>query len=220
MTVEHANIINAELHEPKDVSAATVDKVYVSDGAASGDWEKLKAAAMDSESEAVGATLHSDGAGGVAYRNTTGWAHYADNTYTIGSPLAFSSGVRKKLENDGVATGSDESRLTGIWDKVNDKFTPDAAGDAYILSVAFKCQASGTGNDVLVEFDIGGTPGIIDSSTFPLLKTGGATNDVIMSFPVFIGSTFITNGGTFYITASANTDVWDIKVVVIKHHSD
>lgn len=39
MSVEHANITNAYLHEPKDVSAASSDQLYHADGAGSGDWE-------------------------------------------------------------------------------------------------------------------------------------------------------------------------------------
>ena len=36
--VEHSNIPNANLHEPKDVSTATAGQVYVADGAGSGAW--------------------------------------------------------------------------------------------------------------------------------------------------------------------------------------
>ena len=38
MTISHKNITNADLHEPKDVSSASVNTVYVADGAGSGDW--------------------------------------------------------------------------------------------------------------------------------------------------------------------------------------
>ena len=38
MTIQHKAIANAELHEPKDVSTATVGQVYLSDGAGSGTW--------------------------------------------------------------------------------------------------------------------------------------------------------------------------------------
>ena len=37
-TVNHADLPNSELHEPKDVSAAAADTCYVADGAGSGDW--------------------------------------------------------------------------------------------------------------------------------------------------------------------------------------
>lgn len=38
MAIEHDAIPNAELHEPKGVSAATSGQVYVADGAGSGAW--------------------------------------------------------------------------------------------------------------------------------------------------------------------------------------
>jgi len=38
MPVEHVNITDPEIHEPKGIAAATVGKVYVADGAASGSW--------------------------------------------------------------------------------------------------------------------------------------------------------------------------------------
>lgn len=37
--LEHKNIPNADLHEPKDISSAAVDTVYVADGAGSGTWK-------------------------------------------------------------------------------------------------------------------------------------------------------------------------------------
>jgi len=37
--LEHKNITNVDLHEPKDINSAAVDTVYVSDGAGSGTWK-------------------------------------------------------------------------------------------------------------------------------------------------------------------------------------
>lgn len=39
--VEHVNIDDPNIHEPKGASTATVGQVYVADGAGSGSWEKL-----------------------------------------------------------------------------------------------------------------------------------------------------------------------------------
>lgn len=39
MTIQHKNIQEADLHEPKGVSTASLGKVYTADGAGSGDWE-------------------------------------------------------------------------------------------------------------------------------------------------------------------------------------
>jgi len=39
MATEHKNIADAERHEPKGASTATLDTMYISDGAASGTWK-------------------------------------------------------------------------------------------------------------------------------------------------------------------------------------
>lgn len=41
--VQHKNISDPNLHEPKGVAAASADQVYVSDGAGSGTWTSLSA---------------------------------------------------------------------------------------------------------------------------------------------------------------------------------
>ena len=39
--IEHKNITDAERHEPKGASTATIDQVYASDGAGSGTWREV-----------------------------------------------------------------------------------------------------------------------------------------------------------------------------------
>ena len=39
MAVQHKNITDPDIHEPKGVASAAVGKVYVSDGAGSGTWK-------------------------------------------------------------------------------------------------------------------------------------------------------------------------------------
>jgi len=46
--VQHANLPNAELHEPKGVSAASANTVYVANGAGSGTWQKISTSEIDS----------------------------------------------------------------------------------------------------------------------------------------------------------------------------
>ncbi len=41
MSTEHNTITDPEIHEPKDIAAATIGKVYVADGIGSGDWTDL-----------------------------------------------------------------------------------------------------------------------------------------------------------------------------------
>lgn len=43
----HVSITDPNLHEPKGVAAAAVDRVYVSNGAGSGAWQKIEADQID-----------------------------------------------------------------------------------------------------------------------------------------------------------------------------
>lgn len=58
----HASLTGADLHEPKGVAAAAANRVYVSDGAASGAWSKLPPASIDgSGATATDQFLKADG---------------------------------------------------------------------------------------------------------------------------------------------------------------
>ena len=48
--VVHSGLTAANLHEPKGVASATVDKVYVSNGAGSGAWQKIESDQIDTTS--------------------------------------------------------------------------------------------------------------------------------------------------------------------------
>lgn len=48
--VEHVDITDPELHEPKGIAAATVDQVYVANGAGSGAWEKITSDSLNQSS--------------------------------------------------------------------------------------------------------------------------------------------------------------------------
>jgi hypothetical protein len=45
--VEHVDIVDPEIHEPKGVASASVDTVYVADGAGSGTWQKVDEAVLN-----------------------------------------------------------------------------------------------------------------------------------------------------------------------------
>lgn len=51
MSVAHSVITDPYIHEPKGIAAATINKVYVSDGAGSGSWQKLSASSVDTTSQ-------------------------------------------------------------------------------------------------------------------------------------------------------------------------
>ena len=58
MTVQHNAITDPDIHEPKGIAAATEGKVYVSDGASSGDWKYAPGKAHAEIYITSGATAH------------------------------------------------------------------------------------------------------------------------------------------------------------------
>ena len=58
MTVQHNAITDPDLHEPKGIAAATAGKVYVSDGASSGEWKYAPGKAHAEIYITSGATTH------------------------------------------------------------------------------------------------------------------------------------------------------------------
>lgn len=69
MAVEHVDITDPQIHEPKGVSTATANQIYVADGAASGDWQKVTNTCLDgvSATPQVDYIPHSDGSGGFDF---------------------------------------------------------------------------------------------------------------------------------------------------------
>lgn len=220
MTIELNAVLDANLNDPKGSNAASSGEVYVADGAAGGAFQTVNAALIDSTGGVTSSQLVSNGSGGATWKKFNGWANIADSTYTSGSPFAVTSTTRTLLPNDGAGSATDSTRLAGIWASNKIAAAAVAVGDAYEVRVIFKCQAAGTSQDVLIEFDIGGSVGSILGNNQTLIKGSGATNNIVIAAPVFVGSTFNTNGMEVYVTPSANMDFWDMGVVVVKHYAD
>jgi hypothetical protein len=55
--VEHSALTGSDLHEPKGVAAAAANRVYVSDGAASGSWTTVSNSVLATEAKAFQAGL-------------------------------------------------------------------------------------------------------------------------------------------------------------------
>lgn len=50
MTIEHKLIVDPDIHEPKNISIAGVNTVYVANGSSSGVWQKITADQLDATS--------------------------------------------------------------------------------------------------------------------------------------------------------------------------
>lgn len=65
--IDHKNITDPNIHEPKNISAANNDEVYVANGGGSGIWKRVTAAMVDSTGKAFGKILTALGDGTSSY---------------------------------------------------------------------------------------------------------------------------------------------------------
>lgn len=72
MSIAHKDIPEAYLHEPKGISTASANKLYVADGVGGGTWKKAESVSLASTGENRGRILTADGANGVAW-DTAVW---------------------------------------------------------------------------------------------------------------------------------------------------
>ena len=93
-TVQHSAITDPNIHEPKGVAAATINKVYVSNGTGSGTWQKLsppQLAGLTTNGQA-GDTLTVNGSGNFVFTGTPhGQVHFFNlaTPYTLTYPSSF-----------------------------------------------------------------------------------------------------------------------------------
>lgn len=94
MAVEHRNIPEDGLHEPKGISAAASNRVYISDGTGTGAWSLVDANAIKgtiNNTQEAGLRLVTDGSGGFsaeAVPESYGAMVLTSNTTTVASTAA------------------------------------------------------------------------------------------------------------------------------------
>lgn len=213
MAIEHKNIAEANLHEPKGVSVASVGQVYVADGAGTGNWVKPEPKGADAAS--AGQVYVADGAGSGSFAHKTGFQYVTDNVYTSGAKRAIATGVRTKIT---INKATDVNENLSIWNSTTNKLETEGLNYCYHIRLAFKASTAATSPYIDMEYDIGGGVGVILSKTETLVKGGGTTNKIVHSSEVFTGSTFVTNGMEIYITPSGNVDFWDFELFLVRSH--
>ena len=151
----------------------------------------------------------------------TGWGRYLDGTYTSGSPLSISSGVRATLTNNAVNKLETQlpTGVTTFFDETTQKMIAINDGDAYTLSIRFKAKMSVNNGYFDIDLDIGGTQGIISQESVVFTRSSGIEQRFDIDLTVFSGSTFVANGGTFSITPqNGNIEIYDISFVIVRTH--
>lgn len=131
--MEHRNIPNDGLHEPKDIVFATAGQVYVSDGNGSGTWRTPPTAGIDTALQ--GQVYMANGSGGGSWEYLPGgWGQYDDT----GDPISVGvAPVELSIDGEGPQTNKDNlPDGTELW--IDSYFNPLRVGDVYAIEVVFE----------------------------------------------------------------------------------
>ena len=218
--VQHRDIPEAQLHEPKGASTSTAGQVVFSTGAAS-DWGDLSDIATTGA--VAGSTLVADGVGGSTFPRIQGWGSYSDSRTTVGTPsqsITTGAGNRTTLINNSasIVAKLPSDATEAFWNLTTNKIVAISEFDIYYIRVTFTAENYGGANPYIdIDLDIGGAQGIIYAVTIPLVK-GGAAQKVGIVIPVFAGATFLANDGTINLTfiGTGAVDIYNTNVFVIR----
>jgi len=221
--VEHIDIPDAQLHEPKGAAGASSGQVYVANGAGSGAWAMVAAddiGIVDSggyySATEVEAALQE-----LRAQDPTGWCQYTDTFYTGGTVLTIATSPGTVLPcNKGTSIETNAPRdMTGtLWNSSTNKFTPINENDYYILRVSFIIATlTGTVNYVQLSLDIGGSIGVVFQDTRVPRAVG---QEMVFTVPVYTGTTFVPNGGQFSVVkdGAGTFEIEDIGISVVRVH--
>jgi len=132
-----------------------------------------------------------------------------------------------KLSINGLASNTNTNNLPNVingvsqlWDTTDDKITPIYEGDQYSIRISVSVVSTSSNPTFLsCALDIGD-----ELSPFPqirvfedtkTLRSGGFPQIYTFSFPIFTLSTFIANGGKFFLYCNSGTAAFNSTSILI-----
>jgi hypothetical protein len=145
------------------------------------------------------------------------WAFYTESTaITQGTSIAIAADTRTQLLADGLGSATYEGQIQEMptpW--ASNKLALEL-DNFYNVRLTFKAQIASAagGHYITTELDIGGAVGVTWSSIDMFAKGAAVEHAFQYSVPIFARSTFVANGGTFYVEADTAMEIWDVRVLV------
>lgn len=200
MAIQHIDIPDAELHEPKGAATATDKEVYLADGAGSGEWRKIRESDLDL---------------GTFSENLYGWNYRKDTTYTSGAPLSIASGIKQTFINNGLHSLSNVLRPLGIV-YTDTQFTPSSLNASYVMRIAFKARTAnpqGIPYSIKVSMEGGAVP-LQFAAQDQFIKGGSYVNDLALTFLFFTGALNTNQPIKIYLTPDTSVSVYDLNYLI------
>lgn len=206
MAIQHSNIPDAQLHEPKGVAGAALNTSYFADGSGSGDWKKVGVetlSGLSGDGSVARLKVVTDGANGFdLYRDYAfGKMHITNNNtpfaLTAVADTSFNTGSQYTL-----LTGSGAPFANGLEDGVTfstNKLTVNHSGVYDLNFWACLTDFPSSAAKVAVKFRINGT-------TFSDMKVV-VKSDSSTDSGVFAANDFIQLTANDYIQLYVATNV-------------
>jgi len=200
--IQHKDIPDAERHEPKGISAASANTVYMANGSATGSWTP------------------------VNRLPGTGWGRYSNTTYTGTNGLPISTTNVLLPFTD----AADESQLpislsgttTSLMDLSTEALKFVAAGDLHTITLTYKVY-SVSGSPASMDLIIfGSSDGVtyatqLGNKTISLIKGAGQVVTETAMFPV--SSDMVSYGAKIYLVTNTGTaNIIDIGLITARVH--
>lgn len=170
--VQHSSLTDPNLHEPKGISTATSDQVYISNGSASGTWTN------------------------VNRTPGTGWGQYSNSIYVNTTYLAITSTATVLPFDTNVNVTQLPITLAGATSPLMDLSTETllfvSAGDMHSLTISFLIATVAT-NPAYIDLTLYGSS---DGTTYNT-KLGETTIAVLK-----VTDQFVTESSLFPVSAN------------------
>lgn len=217
MTIQHNTITDPDIHEPKGVASAASGKVYIADGAGSGDWD-FPITNIDTALE--GQAFISDGAGSGTWTYPPAKGHaeiYIDagaTAITLNSASQYS-----KLNPSGEWTASGFEDVLTV-DATNGEIVLGLAGHYKInFWINFSTSALSSGTAYNFKFAI---DGVTNSRTLTVTKPTNGTDILFINACGLLSATagqklsiYVGGDGT-----SSSTNITPINAGLVALHLD
>lgn len=156
------------------------------------------------------------------YLANQGWDFHLDGTYTESSRRTILAAARTQVTIDGTAGdfGHPEDMHNGshFWNISTNKLVPNGLNNFGMIRLAVTAESTNAQtNRFELELDIGGGSfPIIYQQTAIFAKGAGVSQSFNFIIPLFSGTDFQANGGTFFITPLADATFWTFGLTAVQ----
>lgn len=200
--VQHSSLTDPNLHEPKGISTASANQLYLANGSGSGTWTNANRFPG------------------------TGWGKYTNTTYTGGTALAVSTTpvLLPFTTDDTVSqipitlTGT----TSGLMNLSTETLQFVAAGDLHSITMTFQIYSvsgSPASLDIILYGSSDGTTysTLLGETTVSLIKGAGQVITETALFPVT--SNMVSHGARIYlVTNSGTANIINIGLISARVH--